>query len=263
MSLFAKKQLLLGIEQNRITAAFITINNAPKLKDAFYLENSSHESIYTSEPVNSLLKNHKPNELRVTISDRIAKHYVIENIHSAKNIKEIKTIAAIHLETIFNTDQNDWEIEIDLNPGNTTALACALPKALLSGLRTFADQNSLKTTKISSFFSSEANRFRKKITKPEFWLVVKDRTTITLAYYIRGNWQAIRNNHIQHHSIHEIQELIIRNAIFHQNNNNGRHIYLAGFSDFSESISNSIEILPNERSIWPNDFRIALSDYWP
>lgn len=131
-------------------------------------------------------------KLAVTLGDDCVRLFMVPPLRNATGLQDIKAAAAMRFHKLYGEDPASWVIECD--PSATRPfLACAMPAALQSAIRSAAQNNKLRLTRITPLFVLCWNQVCHHLGHA--WLGVVQGGSVTLGCVGSGDLAAVHRLH--------------------------------------------------------------------
>lgn len=267
MSLFTRRRLHLSVEVDRLALALVRLGRSPTVERELSIE----APINASSPAIGLVGLHailgqkewRARPIRIILSDRWIKYFTVDCVPGLRNLGELDELAATRFEHLYGLPSDDWDIEADWGLGTASALACAVPKSLLSAVAGLGH----RVESITPFFVAEFNRHRRRIGKSPAWFAVAERHRLTLGFIANGQWRGVRTHAISSWTSETLGEAIQRDHPLFADRDAEVPIFVAGIALPAENLEQGLQVLPaplwpGKTAAWSKDFRLALAECW-
>lgn len=130
-------------------------------------------------------------ELSVVVSDQFARYFAFEPVAGLRSLAELRMLLATLFEQRFGERADAWSIEFDLGLGARAGLACALPRAIVQGMRDIAHQAGFTRISLRPFFVAALGDTAPRLAD-DTWIAARADGQVTLARISGGRWLAVR-----------------------------------------------------------------------
>lgn len=213
----------------------------------------------------------KARDVRVVLADSLVRYFVVDAPQGLRSTKELQGIVLARFEEQFGLSLSDWQVQADLEPGKSSYLACAMPRALGEGLRGECAARKLRLRCLVPYAVSEINRWHGRLPRADFWFAAAGGETLTLGYRSREGWRGMRSHARREASDFDLPGLLERDALrlgivqaqpalVHCTGLISQPV--AGDStDFIKRVGAGL--WPGQNEAWSRNHRLALSGVWP
>lgn len=271
MSLWHPETLRIGLEPRRISVVKLrgrwkreivtaatapaTVNpQAPRL-DALFARLESPEF--------------RTRKVEFVLADSLVRYYVVERPRGVRNGRELGDAINARFEEQFGLPAADWAMSADLEPGSTSYLVCAAPRALVEAIKSGCAAAQLRFSGMLPFMVSELNNFRHLLPKRDFWFAAALERSVTLCYRGKREWRTARFHNVNGEPVAQLPAIAAREAL-REMVPESRDIRCTGVTGNPSSIvtTSSVTLLgsglwPGQGADWAGKYRLALSGVWP
>ena len=279
MSRFQADRLHLGIEPDRLTlvrlrGAFRSTIVGSQTREL----RAEHFAAAFSEVLADELKTGRwlGTRAHVVLSDRLVRYFVARNPPGTRSVSELRQAALAQFDEIYGDETLEWEVQRDLSPFATSALACACRKSLSAKLVDVLSQQRLPLASLVPFSVALFNRHRRRIGRAPVWLAVVGRAHLSLSYRCAGDFIASGVHALHADAASELPRLIeqerLRLALAERPADPAAAILCSGHlvsaGDRQQLVAQKVHLLdapvwPGQDEAWSQAYRFALAEEWP
>jgi hypothetical protein len=135
--------------------------------------------------------------VEVVLSDHFVRYVLIPWSESVVSDSERLAYARLSLRDVYGHLSDTWDLSVDQQPAGQASFACGVDRALLAGLRDVVSHAGGRLESVTPALVDCFNRHRPALKAPEFCLAIAEPGRISLAFRLRGGWQAVRSRRIE------------------------------------------------------------------
>jgi len=282
---FRRDRLHIGIEPDRLSlvclkGAFASIS-APQViaSTSIALDENASESDRLDTLARELADRRWQNtEAHIVLSDRLARYFIAERPHGARNAGEVRQAVCLRFEDIFGEASDTWEIGLDMAPFAARQFACALRKTLVAGLIGACTGRRIRVSSLLPFAIAEYNRWQAALDGKSDWLAVLGRRSVWFGRPSGNGWASVNQYALEDDLATAFSRLLLQESLRAAANDVATApavspvLCLAG--DLTGATLRQRLLSPARRALgavawpgqsveWSMSHRIALSPVWP
>lgn len=207
----------------------------------------------------------------VVLSDLLVKSFVFQGVPGLRRLDELRAAIRARFEENFGLPAEAWEISADLTPGARGYLVCAIARDFRDALKQAFAARGLVLASLRPFFVSEFNRWRHRLGRGSAWFAVAGRHSLSLAWFERGGWSALRTYRPTGEPLAALPALLRLERLAYGAPDSAP-LCLAGLVEGegvaatdppSAAVHLGRPLWPGRSAQWSRDYRLALSGLWP
>ena len=131
--------------------------------------------------------------VEVILSDHFVRYLLVPWSESVVSDSDRLALARLSFRDVYGHLADAWDLSVDLQPAGEASFACAVDRALLSGLRDVVSRAAGRLECVKPALADCLNRHRRMLKEQEFCLATAEPGRISLAFRARTGWQAVRS----------------------------------------------------------------------
>lgn len=132
-----------------------------------------------------------PRQLRVVLANGLVQYQLLPWRSGIAGGAEWQAYAGLRFREVYGENADDWSLRVSEAVPGRTRLACAMPRALLEGLRGL-ERHGVRLASVQPQFAAVFDRQRRRLGRNSFGLAVVEPDRVCLALLDGRDWQAIR-----------------------------------------------------------------------
>ncbi len=116
----------------------------------------------------------------IVVGSQWARYQLVPWQAGLANPREYLSYASLLFRSVYGGMAEKWEVACSEARYGFPALACAIDKELMAGLRGVIAESGLQLASVKPFLSSAIGRWRKNLTGPDYWFALMDSGRICL-----------------------------------------------------------------------------------
>jgi hypothetical protein len=137
-----------------------------------------------------------PGRVEVVLSDHFVRYALVPWSESLVGDSERLGFARLSFREVYGHVSDTWDVCLDEQPAGAACFACAVDRALLTGLRDVMSRVGARLEAVSPALADCLNRHRRGLKEKVFCLATAEPGRISLAFRSRTGWQAVRSRRV-------------------------------------------------------------------
>lgn len=135
--------------------------------------------------------------IEVILSDHFVRYALIPWSENLVSDNERMAFARLAFRDVYGNLSDTWDVSVDQQPAGQASFACGVDRGLVAGLRDIVSHAGGRLESVKPALTECFNRHRRMLKEPEFCLATAEPGRISLAFRLRGGWQAVRSRRIE------------------------------------------------------------------
>jgi hypothetical protein len=134
--------------------------------------------------------------VEVVLSDHFVRYALIPWSESLVGDSERLAFARLSLRQMYGHVADSWDVCVDEQPAGEASFACAVDRALMTGLRDVMSRAGARLEAVRPALADCLNRHLRGLKENVFCLATAEPGRISLAFRSRSGWQAVRSRRL-------------------------------------------------------------------
>jgi hypothetical protein len=147
--------------------------------------------------------------LSVVLADHWVRYTALPYAAELRGAQECEAHARALLASCYGDAVNDWSLSVSEAPPGATRLVCAMPVALLSGLRDLCARTGTKLASVQPQLTAAYNSWRHRIPEEGAWFVTVERGSLAAARVGLNGFERVHTVRIGNDWARELKRLQI------------------------------------------------------
>jgi hypothetical protein len=160
--------------------------------------------------------------LRVVVADHWVRYAALPYSPELSSAEECEAHARALLASTYGDAVNDWQLSLSEAPPGATRIVCAMPRAVLSGLRHLCARTGTRLASVQPQLIAAYNSWRHRIPEDGAWFVTVERGTLAAARVGHNGFERVHTVRIGNDWTREIKRLQIFGRLVSAGAPNGR-----------------------------------------
>jgi len=146
-------------------------------------------------------------QLQIVISNHWVRYAAVPHMPELSNAAEAEAFARGLLASTYGDALNEWVVCLSSSPPGTARVVCAMPPALLAGLRDLCARTGSKLASIQPQLIAAYNSWRHRIPDGSAWFVTVDDDSLAAARLVAGGVDRVHTVRIGRDWTRELKRL--------------------------------------------------------